>query len=277
MVTLFAPGGEVDRGIAVAVESMTTPTDKVPVGQGQLGVANTTARADLTRRKPAISEHHGAAAPVLLIRDHAAELGPSSIADRTRQTAIAQHASDIQVLQDEPIVDFDQTCSDLVQKMTTNIGNTGVVAPQSRGRLPPIVGTSQLSCNRLGKATLLAHSANQWFGRIADASDFGTVTGSCDKERRQATIYTYPTAAVGSISRLVSVASIQVGGFHIQRDPPPTALLADGCEQDLRGTRGQHPPQSPCVVMNRYCPDPRQRHRPRSIVVTNPDQAATVV
>ena len=58
------------------------------------------------------------------------------------------------------------------------------------------------------------------------------IGGGGDHKRRQTPVDTDPATIIGRIARLVLVGGVQVGGHHIQRHPPPPAVLADGGEQN---------------------------------------------
>jgi hypothetical protein len=68
------------------------------------------------------------------------------------------------------------------------------------------------------------------------------VGGRGDQKRRQTPIHTDPPAAVARTAGEVRLGGVQVGGLHVQRQPPAAAVVGDGGEQDLGPAVGEHAP-----------------------------------
>jgi hypothetical protein len=54
-------------------------------------------------------------------------LGPGDIADGTGQTPVGNEVGDGEVFQTEPVVGLDQLAGHLVEKVSTDVGNAGVL------------------------------------------------------------------------------------------------------------------------------------------------------
>jgi hypothetical protein len=63
----FSPAGEVSRGIGVAVSGMPAPAGEHAISQREVVADDTTLRALLARRVPAVGDDKFAAAPGLLV------------------------------------------------------------------------------------------------------------------------------------------------------------------------------------------------------------------
>jgi hypothetical protein len=79
---------------------------------------------------PAISDDKFSAAPGLLVLKETDEFGPPRVGDGASKSTIGEHPVHVEILDDEPIVSFDQRGRYLMQKVPTYVCDVFVVAPQ---------------------------------------------------------------------------------------------------------------------------------------------------
>ena len=81
-------------------------------------------------RVPAVGFDELAGAPRLLVVQEACKFGPASIGDSSGQPVVGQHPGHVQVLDDEPVVGFDQLVGYPVQEVAAHMGDVMMMTPQ---------------------------------------------------------------------------------------------------------------------------------------------------
>ena len=140
----LGPGGEIGCGVAVTVDNQAAAgTTEGPLGQSHLPSDISAHRADLAGRKPAVADDQLCAEPRRLVGELAGELGPGDIADGTGQTSVGDEIGDGEVFQTEPVVGLDQLAGDPMEKVSTDVGDPGVLPGQAPDRLGPVARAGQ--------------------------------------------------------------------------------------------------------------------------------------
>ena len=75
---------------------------------------------------------------------------------------------------------------------------------------------------------------------VFNAGNFSAVGSRGDGERREAKVHSDPAAAVVVRSGGVPKCRMKISGLHIESNPPASGPVADGREENLGASFGQH-------------------------------------
>jgi hypothetical protein len=285
------PGSEVGGSIQVPInDQAAAAADKDPLTEAEVLVVPAAARTGLARRKPAVSDQQLPAPPALFVGHLAAQFGPASVSNRTRQVAVEHHASHVQVFHDQPIVGLDQLGGDLVQIVAPLVGDVGVVAAQPPDDLGPIGRAKLLSGDGAGHTSQTVQASLQALWRRPPA-DLDPVGRSRHRQGAQASIDPYPAVMIVRRPGSMSEGRVQVRRFHRDTDLPSDAATANSCEEYPRsrlqhrlasfrvrlssGDRPQEATQPASVLDDADDPDFGQPHR-ASLSFADPDAAGSM-
>ena len=285
----LGPGGEVGGGVAVAVDDQAAAgTAKDPLGQPHLSSDIAAHRANLGGCKPAVADDQLGAEPRCLVGELAGELGPGDITDGTGQTPVGDEVGNGEVFQTEPVVGLDELAGDLVEKVSTDVGDVGVLPGQAPDRLGPVARAGPGRRDVMRQPAEAHHAAMQRHG-CSEAADLGPVRSRCHSERDEASVQPNKPVIAGRSGQVATVG-VQVGGLHVEADIPAGPVPTDGREQDLGarchlglpgasvelGDRTQQSPQPAGVIVDSDHADSRQGHR-AGTALTDADRAAAAV
>jgi hypothetical protein len=270
----YAPGGEVDCGVKIAIGSVAVGAREHPLGQREMAIDRPALTTPSARWVPAVGYGDLTVPPTLLITQLSGELSPASIGDGSSEVVIAQHARDVEVFEDESVVCLDQLVRDLMQEVLPDVANTVVMPAEPNGGLLSVLGSFLLARQRFRQAALLAYALRKRLRLIVDARDLAPIGGGGDDQCRQASVDTYPTASIIGSTRTVPMVGVYVLGLDIEAEPPAVPPAADSGEKNLRPVFGNEPSQLTGVVVNPESTDARQGHRPR-MLLADPDRLAS--
>jgi len=215
----LGPGGEVGGGVAVAVDDQAAAgTAKDPLGQPHLSSDIAAHRANLGGCKPAVADDQLGAEPRCLVGELAGELGPGDITDGTGQTPVGDEVGNGEVFQTEPVVGLDELAGDLVEKVSTDVGDVGVLPGQAPDRLGPVARAGPGRRDVMRQPAEAHHAAMQRHG-CSEAADLGPVRSRCHSERDEASVQPNKPVIAGRSGQVATVG-VQVGGLHVEADIP---------------------------------------------------------
>jgi len=105
-----------------------------------------TVRTDLAGRIPPIGGDKLTAIPGRLVFQHEPKFRPGRVGDRTGQLAVPNHAGHIQVLDHDRLVLTNEPSGELVQEISTTVGDPCVDARDPKSGPSPVVGSFLLTC-----------------------------------------------------------------------------------------------------------------------------------
>src|SRR6185312_6527405 len=108
-------------------------------------------RASLARRKPAVNDDELPSVPLTLVRQLAAELGPTAVRDGAGQLSVTDQAGDVQVLDDDCVGGADKPGASPMQEVAPRVADLTVGAGDLEFSLFPVRGT------------LLAAARRRWY------------------------------------------------------------------------------------------------------------------
>jgi len=98
-------------------------------------------RASLARRKPAVNDDELPSVPLTLVRQLAAELGPTAVRDGAGQLSVTDQAGDVQVLDHDCVGGADKPGASPMQEVAPRVADLTVGAGDLEFSLFPVRGT----------------------------------------------------------------------------------------------------------------------------------------
>jgi len=113
-----------------------------------------TSRAGLAAGIEAVDLHELPAVPGALVRQEGQEHAPSSVRDNSGEAVVADHSSDVQILDDDHLVFANDSCRELMQLVAATVSHLGMETSELDLSLVPVLGSFLFAGEHTGEEPL---------------------------------------------------------------------------------------------------------------------------